>query len=55
MVYYLIKKLDNKINFATVVAHCAISSKSYKPLLIEPTFVARCTYSANLVRHTLNT
>jgi hypothetical protein len=55
MIYHLIKKLDNKINFATVVAHCGISSKSYKPLLVEPTFVAQCTYLPNLVRPTLNT
>ena len=55
MLYHLIKKLDNKVNFATVVAHCGISSKSYEPLLVEPTFVAQCAYSPNLARSTLNT
>jgi hypothetical protein len=57
MLYHLIKKLDNKVNFATVVAHCGIASKSYKPLLVvvETTFVAQCTYSRNLMRPTLNT
>ncbi|MBA6265050.1 MAG: hypothetical protein V7780_07510 [Colwellia sp.] len=55
MLYHLIKKLDNKVNFATVVAHCGISSQSYEPLLVETTFVVQCTYSPNLARSTLNT
>jgi hypothetical protein len=55
MLYHLIKKLDNKVNFATVVAHCGISSKSDKPLFVEPIFVAQCTYSQNLAPPTVNT